>query len=315
MEQIKNNIDFSNSNIDFDKPRLSISQIIGMLEKPFDRENVAQKTYNKYHDDQNSEYYGLTVQQIIEKWENKGATSRSYGSLLDDYIGTILEKSENDLTLFKLDNDFENDERLRNLCSSFDNFLYVMSQSGDMLYVAREKSIYHKVEITNPDNPSETITYYIKGRFDALFYNKRTKKWIIIDWKTSESIDKFPSRWTEKLLGPMNKFPALNYYTYTTQLYSYKKTLLEDGYLPEGTKDEDVIVMIVNLPGKNIEDTGRNWATHQAAYQYDSELLDKLYKYAIQKDYLLKKTQMTAEEKEEIINNTPQNDDNLENIF
>ena len=305
--------DFSNINIDRTIPTISISAILGMLEEPFDKEGIAQKTYDNNFNNPNSEYYQMSINQIIEKWEQKGATSRHYGSMLDNYIGCNLTGSDTDLKLFKLDNDYEHDERLHSLCDSFDNFYSVLSKSGDTIFVDREKTIYHKVTIVNPDNDNEKLEYYIKGRFDALFYNKRTNKWIVIDWKSSGSIDKVPNKWTKQLLGPMKKYPALNYYTYTTQLYFYKLTLIEEGYLPKGTLPDDVVVMIVNLPGKIIEDIGRNFATHQAAYGYDKDLLENLFIYGATKDYLNKK--LNDNKEETIEEKIKEQDDNLENIF
>jgi len=313
-------IDFSNINVDRSLPTISISTILGMIEEPFDRDRVVDLTYTKYHNDPESQYYQKTKQEIIDMWEAKGADSRHYGSMLDDYIGLNLNKKDIELKLFKLDNDYDNDKRLHGLCDSFDAFYSVLSSSGDTIFVDRERSVYHKVSIPNPDDETKTLEYYVKGRFDALFYNKRTNKWIVIDWKSSGSIDKVPTKWTKKLLGPMNKFPALNYYTYTTQLYFYKKTLVDEGYLPKGTTYDDVIVMIVNLPGKIIEECGRNFMTHQAAYKYDSDLLERLFKFGVQKDYITKKikvdTSKEENENEEIIQeNTENTNDNLINIF
>lgn len=321
MENTNIKLDFSNSYVNKGLPTLSISAILGMIEKLFDREGVAQKTFDKRFNDPSSEYYQKTVNEIIEIWEAKGAISRSYGSMLDDYIGYNLNHDDVGLKLFKLDNNYDFDKRLHGLCDSFDNFYKVLSKSGDTVFVDRERTVYYTIEVPNPDDPTQTLQYNIKGRFDALFYNKRTNKWIIIDWKSSGSIDKTVTKYTEKLLGPMSKFPALNHYTYTTQLYFYKKALIESGYLPKGTTIDDVTVLIVNLPGKIIEEVNRDFATHQAAYVYDSELLDNLFKYAVQKDYLTKKIELEKAkqvENEQIIKeeyNKKEEDKNLEEIF
>lgn len=310
--------DFSNTNVDYSLPRISISEILNLIQKPFERDRAVEATFNKHFNNPDSEYYHKSKEEIVNMWESKGAESRRYGSMLDDYIGVNLTKTATDIKLFKLDNDYDNDERLHGLCDSFDNFYEVLSKSGDTIFVDRERSVYHKVFVKNPDDETQMIEYYVKGRFDALFYNKRTNKWIIIDWKSSGSIDKVPGKWTGKLLGPMNKFPALNYWTYTTQLYFYKKALIEDGYLPANTNPDDVVVMIVNLPGKIIEGVDRNFATHQAAYQYDGELLDKLFSYAIQKDYLNKKNGQHDQNSEDtnIVENKDNNEEQiLEEIF
>jgi len=310
--------DFSNINVDRTLPTVSITTILGMLEEPFDQQGVAQKTYNKHFNNPDSEYYQMTVEQIIEKWSAKGAASCHYGSMLDDYIGLNLNHKDIELKLFKLDNNYDNDERLHGLCDSFDNFYSVLSKSGDTIFVDREKTVYYTIEIKNPLNENEILKYNIKGRFDALFFNKRTNKWIVIDWKSSGSIDRTPNKWTKPLLGPMSRYPALNYYTYTTQLYFYKKTLVEN-YLPEGTSPDDVVVMIVNLPGKIIEDVGRNFATHQAAYIYDSELLNKLFVFGAQKDFINKhlEAEKSKQKVEQIVTEEENNKEveNLEDLF
>ena len=123
--------------------------------------------------------------------------------------------------------------------------------------------------------------FNVKGRFDALFYNEQTNKWIIIDWKSSGTIDTVTDRWTKNLLGAAKQFPALNWYTYTMQLYFYKTALLNH-YLPEGTKEEDVDVCIVNLPGDIFK-------IYKAAFNYDKKLMDDIFKFGYKKNYLLHK--------------------------
>ena len=53
--------DFSNINIDRTIPTISISVILGMLEEPFDKEGVAQKTFEKHFNNPNSEYYQIWI--------------------------------------------------------------------------------------------------------------------------------------------------------------------------------------------------------------------------------------------------------------
>lgn len=303
-------LDFSNLDIDKSIPTISISAILSYLETPFDQKGVATKTYERHYNNPSSEYYHKNVDEIISMWEAKGSTSRHYGSLLDDYIGNILTGNDRTLDLYKLDNNFDNDERLQNLAKSFDHFYSLLCKSGDTIFVDREKTVYYPVKVNNPST-GEAVDYYIKGRFDALFYNKRTNKWIIIDWKSSGSIDKTPDKWTKNLLGPMSKYPALNWYTYTTQLYFYKKTLVER-YLPKGTSLDDVVVMVVNLPGKIIEGLNVDYATHKAAYNFDDNLLDQVYKFAVQKKLLELEINKEENKEEQLIQ---EQSDNLEDIF
>lgn len=290
-------INFSNDWVDKSIPIISITEILNFLEHPFDSHLVAEKTFEKHYNNPESEYYHMTVEQIIEKWSNKGSESCRYGSMLDDYIGIILTGTDNDMKLYKLDNAYDYDERLKGLCDSFDNFYALMMKSGDVEFIDRERTVYLKTTITNSQTSTQE-DYYVKGRFDALFYNKRTNKYIIIDWKSSGSIDKVPSKYTGKFLGPMYQYPELNYYRYTNQLHFYKKALLE-GYLPKGTQEDDVVVMIVNLPGKLIKESGQNYMTHLAGMKYDSFLLDRIFNFGIQKKILETKMENKSDNKEE----------------
>ena len=302
-------LDFSNINIDRTLPKISITEVLNALEHSFDQQGVAQKTHDKHFNNPNSPYYQKTIPEIIEMWEAKGKDSCNYGSKLDNYIGAILTGNENDIKLFKLNNSYDYDERLRGLCDSFDNFYKLVMKSGDMEFVDRERDVYLKVSVENPIDNSQ-IEYYVKGRFDALFYNKRTKKWVVIDWKSSGSIDKVPTKWTDKFLGPMFKWPELNYYRYTNQLHFYKRALLEN-YLPKDTKEDDVVVMIVNLPGKIIQESGQNYMTHLAGMSYDSNLLDNIFKFAIAKKLLETPKQEETKQEEQIVEQS----DNVENLF
>lgn len=309
-------IDFSNLDIDKSIKKLSISNALNMLLTPFDSEGVSQKVYENHYDNPQSEYYHMTAEQIREAWSAKGATSTHYGSLLDDYIGCILTGNENDLRLFKLDNGYDYDERLHGLCDSFDNFYSVLSKSGDTEFIDREKYLYLKVKNPFHNEEGQNEYMYMYGRFDALFKNKRTGKYILIDWKSSGTVDKVADKWTKKMLGPMFKYPQLNWYQYTLQLYFYKQALLNSGYLPEGTSPDDIVVMIVNLPGKIIEGCGQNYQIHQGAIPYNETELNNFYEFAIKKYILLEAEKKEKEEhKEEVKQETNNDNNNLEDLF
>lgn len=309
-------IDFSNLDIDKSIKKLSISNALNMLLTPFDSEGVSQKVYENHYDNPQSEYYHMTAEQIREAWSAKGATSTHYGSLLDDYIGCILTGNENDLRLFKLDNGYDYDERLHGLCDSFDNFYSVLSKSGDTEFIDREKYLYLKVKNPFHNEEGQNEYMYMYGRFDALFRNKRTGKYILIDWKSSGTVDKVADKWTKKMLGPMFKYPQLNWYQYTLQLYFYKQALLNSDYLPEGTSPDDIVVMIVNLPGKIIEGCGQNYQIHQGAIPYNETELNNFYEFAIKKYILLEAEKKEKEEhKEEVKQETNNDNNNLEDLF
>lgn len=257
---------------------LSISAVLGLLEEPFDQIAVATKTYNKHHDNPNSEYYQKTVEEICEMWSAKGVASRQYGQMLDNYIGYNLNHQEDELELFNLDYDRDGDERLNNICTSFDDFVKdVLDQHPELQFVTREQTLYYQIPGTEQ---------FIKGRFDALFYNTEKKRYLIVDWKSSGDIDKKPSPWTVKLLGPCKDLLALNWNTYTLQVYFYKTALEASGLLNEG---EGVDCIIVQLPGHIVTESNKMYCIHTPAFKYDKAYLDKLFIWAHKKNMLLKK--------------------------
>lgn len=269
--------------INFDTPEnisktISISTVIGLIGEPFDTEAVATKTYNKHFNNPKSEYYHLTVQQIMDKWAAKGAASCHYGSLLDNYIGMYFEKAdEMDVEMFKLDYDYDADERLQGLCKSFDRFVEdYLGKHHELEFVTREQTVYLKISEGN----------YIKGRFDALFYNTKTNRYLIVDWKSSGTVDKKPTPWTGKLLGPAKDLLALNYYTYTLQTYFYKAALENEGYIPEGS---GVDCIIVQLPGTVIAESNDVYCVHNPAFAYDKDLIYRIFDYAFKKNMILEK--------------------------
>ena len=278
--QMENIFDFSyKSDMDWDAPRLSISSVLEMLSEPFDRDGVAEKTFMKHYNNESSEYYHKSKDEIIMMWEAKGALSRKYGTLLDEYIGTILTKTPEELEIWKLDNNVEYDERLNGLCKSFDDFYELIMSSGDVEYVDREKSLYYK-----------DGDHYFNGRFDCMFHNKRTNKYIIIDWKSSGEIEKVQNKFTSMLKGPMCLYPALNWYTYSMQLSFYKFTLLNGGYIKDPDikiGENDIETLIVNLPGKMIKESGKWFQVHKTAFPYDEDLIKKTLSFAYKKYTLL----------------------------
>lgn len=264
---------FDNSFVDPSIPTTSISTIIGMLVEPFNQREVAEKTFNKHFSNPESQYYNKTVDQIIEMWAAKGAESLRYGRLNDEYIGIVLEGNDTDYEIFELDNDVDSDIRLKTQVDAFNEF--VADNSHKFEYIAREKTLYYRIG----DN-------YVKGRFDALLYDKIKRKYIIVDWKTSGSVETVPNKWTDKMLGAAKIYDNLNWNSYTIQVYFYKTALIESGYLPEGTSYDDIEVCIVNFPGTKFKD-GKLYKIYDAAFDYNKETLDKIFTFGIKKNMIM----------------------------
>ena len=251
-----------NSFVDKSIPYITISNVNGQLSIPFDKEGVAKKCEIKGKKCQ-CQWTGKTAKEIIQMWEDKATTSREYGKKVDAYTDCILNEDGDALELYKLDNDIEHDERLKLIESNENKF-------------------------------------YVKGRLDALFYNKRTDTWIVIDWKSNESITTRHNNFTEHLLGPAKDLYAIDWNTYTLQVYNYKEALLQN-YLPIGTEPSHVQCMIVNLPKAEYDNVdavlgkGQKYKAYMGAFPYDEGKINNIYEYAFKKDRLTRKNKLEEE--------------------
>ena len=246
---------------------MSVSKLIEYMHKEFDKEGVAKKCFEKGFDDPKSKYYQMTQQQILESWEATATKSRSYGSKIDSYIEIFLTKPEK-LDSWKLDNNYDYDDRIKNLCKGFEEFYNVLTEKTDYKYVCREEKMFIKSNKTDE---------WINGRFDCLFYSKKLNKYLVIDWKTSGSIDK-ENKW-EKMLGPLYEYDACNLNEYTIQIQMYKKALSE---VYELAPPENIDVYICKFSIEPNE-FGNHFQLYNQGFEYDSKKLDDIIEFAYKK--------------------------------
>lgn len=276
MEQLKRHSfipNFDNAFVDPNIPATSITTILSMLVEPFNQQEVAEKTYNKHFNNPNSQYYQKTVSDIIGMWSAKGQESLRYGRLNDEYIGIVLEGTETDYEIYELDNDVEGDERLKTQIDAFNEF--INDNKDRYSYITREKTVYYRIG-----------DQYVKGRFDALLYDNLLNKYVVVDWKTSGVVETERTQWTSKMLGAAKEFDALNWNSYTMQVYFYKTALIESGYLLPGTTVNDIDIVIVNFPGKKFPD-GKLYRMYNEAFEYNKETIDKILTFGIKKNAIL----------------------------
>lgn len=265
---------------------ITVSKVKTNIAPKFDGATVAAGLESRYFNDPTSKYYKMNKETILESWADKGAESMEYGKLLDSTAEQFLEiQDEDEFEMFTLDNNYDYDERFKKIVDAFNGFYTDLFNKGYIEYAGREIPIYYN----NSENDLSVI-----GRIDALFYNSKTNKWMIIDWKSDEQIKTMVNRYTERCLGPAKSLYNLSWYLYTIQLHTYKAALLQN-YLPEGTKPEDVEVYICNIPQKPYQDendlvkNNHSYKLFGEAFKYDEDLLNKIYIFSIKKEKLSKK--------------------------
>lgn len=265
---------------------MSISAVEDMLHTPFDKEACAKKCEEKGKEIPNYKYAGMTAKQIMEAWEAKAEESRRYGKMLDEYAEAKFTGTQDDIDLYLLDHDIDSDKRLKGHIMAMDAFYDRLMKSGDIEFVTREKDVWLQM-------PNDRA---IRGRYDALFYNKALQKYIVIDWKSNECVETTPTKWTSKLLGPMSSYWDLSWWKYTLQTLFYKMALIKGNYLPT-TNPDDVTTLIVNLPSipyndeHSVAPKNSLYCMFKPAFEYNEELLTKTFDYALKKKKILDRKQ------------------------
>ena len=269
MENIKQKIKDKNKEINqlLETRTMSVSKLIEYMHKEFDRDGVAKKCFEKGFDDPKSKYYQMDVKAILESWEAKATESKKYGSMMDNYIGTFLTDPDY-LETWKLDNNYEYDHRIHGLCEGFNQFYKLITEKTDYKYVCREEKMFIKSNKTDE---------WINGRFDCLFYSEKLNKYLVIDWKTSGTIDK-ENKW-EKLFGPLYDKDACNLNEYTIQVQMYKKALSE---VYELAPPENIDVYICQFSIEPNE-FGNHFQLYNQGFEYDSKKLDDIIEFAYKK--------------------------------
>jgi hypothetical protein len=251
--------------------KFSVSAIIGDLKKEFDKEGQAKRCSERDKDNPDGKYYGMSPNDILRMWEENSARSKKMGIIVDDYVAikteTPEDKREAAEKMFKMDHEWNAavKRKLEGIDEVFDRF----KREGPMQFICRELPLYIPMSA-----PGTLDTYYVSGRFDALFFYK--DRFVLIDWKNSENIES-SNKYEEKMFGPLSEMDACDHNSYTTQLYLYVYAL-RNVY---GIKTP-ISPGIVQFPAEK-EYKHRILTPN---YPYSDELITNVIQYGIQKELL-----------------------------
>lgn len=255
---------------------ITVSEMKTLITDKFDSDAVAADLERKNFNKPDSKYYNMTKEQILESWSKKAADAVNYGKMLDSVAEAVLEdRDELSYDELLLDNNYDDDARCESVVDAFNEFISKCA-SASIEYIAREIPVCYK-----PDG----CNMYMKGRIDCLLYNKKTNKYIIIDWKTDDTIETEPNRWTKQCLGAARDFMQLSLHTYSLQVYSYKAALLQT--VLKDVNPDDIVCCICNCPKSGNE--GKRARVYTAYGEYDKNVLDKIYCFCAKKKAIMLK--------------------------
>lgn len=264
--QSKNSSDFCKDNVN-KYQKINIHEILKLLKKGFDSAAQAKRCFEKYHDTKGHKYYNMTEKEILESWNNKASASRVMGNKVDEYIQLLLEGQDRAIKLFKLDNDIENDPELKGKCKAIDDLLYNFKKLN-LAYLIKEEPLYFIYK----------DKYIFSGREDCIF--EGNNRLVLVDWKSSKVVTS--NNFGEKMYGPMKNFDDCNYIEYTLQIYFYKYFLIHT-YNIDIPIDPYIIEFRIKDPITKIGE----YYVYKPAFEYDEELIEKIFEYIINKKEIL----------------------------
>lgn len=247
---------------------ISVTYCVESLKHEFNKPEVAARMVHKYGNVMSSVYYQKTIEDIIQMWEEKAEASRQRGKLADSIIDAILTKHQNgEFATWWYDNNMHLDEFAKAVFENVKEYFGKLYKEG-YIYVGHEIPLYAY--------NANAVNQLCMGRCDCLMYNTKTGKYLIIDWKTNETIKIIGY---DMMLGPAYNIPQADFYSYMIQLSLYKKALVDTYNLATADNIDIAICNIGKVNGSYALYTpGDN-------YKYDAHFMNKAIEYAYDQKY------------------------------
>ena len=178
----------------------SVTTFIGKFKEQFDED---------YWSKRKAKERGITQKEILAEWKNKALTSTEKGTAFHEYVENYLTNrifpfpEEQINQVLGEGNDVK--ERFDKLVILFDEFY---KQSTGRLIPIRAELVVGDKELG------------ICGMVDQLFFNEKSGKLEIWDWKTNKKIDR-KNRW-QQFKEPISHLDVCELNTYSLQLSLYK---------------------------------------------------------------------------------------------
>lgn len=193
------------------KADLSATKLISKFKKPFDSDYWSKKK---------AEEEGITQEEMLARWKLKGDISCEKGTAVHEYVENRLANKVFPYPHTKIKSLFEGADPVK---EKFDTIVPLVEQfitdiRGRMISIASELVI-------------GDLEYNLGGMIDQVFYNKKSGKIELWDWKTNEKIDS-DSRYTFN--APISHVPSSKLEEYSLQLSLYKHIIEKNTNLEIG---------------------------------------------------------------------------------
>lgn len=170
----------------------------------------------------------VSKESLLLEWKEKGDKAAHQGTLVHD----CLYNKFNNIAI-----DFSSNPIIRPYEKQINLIYETISKQLDIVFI--EKIVFDPVQL-------------LAGTCDSVFLTKNKDKYVVIDWKTSKTIDKH-NNFKKFGYGIYKKLPDCNYVHYSIQLNLYSKLLKEQGYLELDIPIVKKIVHILPTQSTSIE--------------------------------------------------------------
>ena len=181
----------------------SVTSVIGKYKHPFDKDFWSKKKADER---------GITKEEILTEWKYKADFSCERGSAFHEFAENYLANKVFPFPEYKItnalgseDNMLECKEGVYKLIEMFKKFY---DDSHGKLVPVRAEVVVGDVE------------WGITGMIDQLFFNEKSGKLEIWDWKTNKAIKK-ENKW-QKFKKPLSHLDVCELNTYSLQLSFYR---------------------------------------------------------------------------------------------
>lgn len=186
-----------------DKKMTSATQLIGKFKQKFDSDFWSKKKADER---------GITKDEILKEWKYKADFSCEKGSAFHEYVENFLTNKLFPFPEYKITEALGSTENMLECKGAVDKLIKMF----DGFY---EKSFGRLIPVR-----AEVVVgdkeWGITGMIDQLFFNEKSKKLEIWDWKTNKAIKK-ENKW-QQFKEPLNHLDVCELNTYSLQLSFYK---------------------------------------------------------------------------------------------
>jgi ATP-dependent exoDNAse (exonuclease V) beta subunit len=200
--------------IDNNPAKMSVSGLIKKYEKPFDQNRISE--YVAKRDEK-------TVEQVLSEWEYLREYSCYKGSEFHKFVENFLSRKQTTIdkqgivNFFRIFNSFYKNNSIQ---LYYEEMAHLIKNFLNFYEWWKKDHILIKSEFVVGDKLSN-----ICGTIDNLSFNKKTKEFVIFDYKTNKEIKKQNPR-DETFLAPFEYLSHCEYIKYSLQMWLYQ-TIIE----------------------------------------------------------------------------------------